>query len=387
MRTDQGRPITRFAGGAAILLAAGALAAGCGSATSPTGGGGVKATSADETQAIGTKGKVADLGTINALCGSKPITVGLADGFGGNSWRKISRMNFELEAAKCSNIKKVLYTDGQNNPQKAISDINGLVAQGVNVLVIFPDAAEAVLPAIRKATQAGVKVVPYVSSPGGVPGKDYVDFVAEDVVGEGRTMANWMVKALHGKGSVVFLGGIAGNSYSNNVGKGIEQVIAANPGMKLLAGPVATDWDPSKTQKVVAGLLTKYKQIDGVLSDYGGGSVGGIRAFMAAGRKLVPWAANDANEFSCLYEQYKTANPGFQIATVSSRNWMSRVALRKGVAAAQGTKDAEPSILELPLNEDSIAGGKLAPKCDKSLPPDAILSGGLTTAQLKQLFR
>lgn len=371
----------------ASVLAVAVLAAGCGSAsTTETSAGPAAAPPADETQAIGKRGTAEDLGTIDALCGDKPITVALADGFGGNSWRKISRRNFELEAAKCKNIEKVLYTDGQNDPQKSIADINGLVAQGVDVLVTFPDAAEALLPAIRKATRAGVRVVPYVSSPGGKPGTDYVDFVAEDVVDEGRTLAEWMVGALGGKGNVIFLGGIAGNSYSNNVGKGIKEVFAKNPGMKLLAGPVGTDWDPSKTQKVVAGLLTKYPQIDGMLSDYGGGSVGGIRAFKSAGRKLVPWAANDANEFSCLYEQYKESDPDFELASVSSRNWMVRLALRKGVAAAEGTPNDEPSIVELPLFEDSIAGGELAPKCDKSLPPDAILSGGLTPAELKELF-
>jgi ribose transport system substrate-binding protein len=337
---------------------------------------------------LGQVGTTADLIDISKVCGSKQIKVALADGFGGNSWRKVTRAEFEAEAKKCPNITQVLYTDGQNNPQKAISDINGLVAQGVDVIVVFADAGQAILPALRKATQAGVSVVPEIADPGGTPGKDYVDFVAEDVVSYGESLAEWTVKAMKGKGNLVMLGGIAGNGYSNNVFKGVQNVVAKNSGITLLNQnePVATNWDPGETQKVVAGLLTKYGQIDGIVSDYGGGSVGGIRAFQAANRPIPPWSANDSNEFACLWMQYKGSNPNYQIATISSRNWMSRVALRKGVAHAQGVADPEPSILKLPLFEDSIAGGELAPKCDKALPPDAILSSTLSRDDLSKLF-
>src|ERR1700742_2333017 len=73
-------------------------------------------------------------------CGSKKITVALADGFGDNNWRKITRAEAANEAAKCSSVTKYLYTDGQGNTQKSISDIQGLVSQGVNALVVFPDS-------------------------------------------------------------------------------------------------------------------------------------------------------------------------------------------------------------------------------------------------------
>jgi ribose transport system substrate-binding protein len=338
---------------------------------------------------VGKEGTQADLTTIASLCGTKKIKVALADGFGGNSWRKITRAEFEDEAKKCPNITDVLYTDAQNNPQKAISDINGLVAQGVDVIITFADASEALLPAVKKATAAGVKVVPYVAGPGGTPGKDYTDFVAEDVVAYGEQLAQWTVDAMGHKGNLVMLGGIAGNAYSANVFEGVQTVVAKYPGLTLLDKdqPVATDWEPGKTQQVVAGLITKFGTIDGIVSDYGGGSVGGIRAFLAAGKSIPPWSANDSNEFACLWNQYKASNPKYQIATISSRNWISRVALRHGVAAAAGLTDPEPSIIKLSISEDSIKGGALAPKCDKSLPPDAILSSQLSHDQLKALFK
>ncbi|QYN19938.1 substrate-binding domain-containing protein [Amycolatopsis sp. DSM 110486] len=356
----------------------------------PTGQGGSEA-GADNAalqQKVGVVGTQDQIQDVGKFCGTKPLTVAFADGFGGNSWRKITRKLFEEEAAKCPNIKKVLYTDAQGDTQKAISDLNSLVAQKVDVIVTFVDGGEALLPTIKKATAAGVKVVPFVGSPGGVPGKDYVDFVSEDIKTYGSALAEWTVNAMHGKGNLVMLGGIAGNSYSQGVYQGVLDAVKKHPDVKLLNtdGPVATDWEPGKTQQVVAGLITKYGTIDGIVSDYGGGSVGGVRAFIAANKPLPVWSANDSNEFGCLWYQYKDSQPGYQIATESSRNWIVNVALHKGLAAANGIADDEPSTYDLKIIEDSTDPAK-QPKCEKSLPPDAILSSGLSVPDLQALFK
>jgi ribose transport system substrate-binding protein len=372
----------------AMTVAAAALAlvaSSCSSGTPAQAGGTPGHVEGQKTGIVGTQDQVQD---ISEFCGTKPLTVALADGFGGNSWRKITRAVFEAEAAKCPNIKKVLYTDAQGDTQKAISDINSLVAQGVDVIVTFVDGGEALLPTIKKATAAGAKVVPFVGSPGGTPGKDYVDFVAEDIKTYGSSLADWTIDAMHGKGNLVMLGGIAGNSYSQGVFDGVKAAVAKNPGVKLLntSGPISTDWEPGKTQQVVAGLITKYGEIDGIVADYGGGSVGGIRAFLAANQPLPVWSANDSNEFACLWYEHKAKNPSYQVATESSRNWVVSVALHKGLAAANGILDNEPSIYNLQIIEDSRKAD-IAPKCDKSLPPDAILSSGLSVDQLKALFK
>lgn len=384
--------VVTYRGLVGIALAGGLLLAGC--ATPSTGStqpaGGASGTSSSAGQASWPiQGTEKDLKSIAALCGTKPMIVAYADGFGGNSWRKIVRAEFEDEASKCPNITKVIYTDAQADPQKAISDINGLVAQGVDALVVFADAGPAVLPAIKAAQAAGVKVVPFIVSPGGKPTVDYAGFVAEDVKAYGSGLAKWTIDNMHGKGNLVMLGGQPGNSYSQAVFDAVKSEAAKNPGIKLLNqdGFIVTNWEPGETQKVVAGLLTKYGQIDGIVSDYGGGSVGGIRAFQAAGKPLPVWSANDSNEFACLWYANKDKNPNYQIATLSSRTWMVRLALRKAVAAYEGIADNEPDNVVLAISEDSTEKIAPAPKCNKDLPPDAILSSQLSTDQLKQLFK
>jgi ribose transport system substrate-binding protein len=371
-RSESGRPLRPLLATAALAL---------------TLGGSGAAWAEDKMMAtVGRIGNVDELVTMDKVCGSKPIRVALVDGFGGNSWRRITRAEYEDEAKKCPNIKEVLYSDGQNNPQKTISDIQSLVAQGVEAIVVFPDAGPAMLPAIRAAHKAGVAIVAYTASPGGKPGMDYLDFIAPNTPSDGATWAKWVAKTLNGQGKVVFLGGTPGNLQSQAELEGIKKVFADYPKIELLGGgPVDTNWDPAETQRVVSGLLTRYPEIDAIISDYGGGSVGGIRAFINAKRPLVPWAANDANEFACLWQENKGANPNYQMMTVSSRTWLVRVALRKAVAKAEGVDDPEPSIVNQPVVEDST-DPKLPPKCDSSLPPDAIFSSQLPADKLKAVF-
>ena len=60
--------------------------------------------------------------------------------------------------------RRLQYADGQGDTQKAISDIQSMVASGVDAIVVFPDAGEAILPALRSAYEQGVVTV---SLPGG----------------------------------------------------------------------------------------------------------------------------------------------------------------------------------------------------------------------------
>src|SRR3954471_9468254 len=65
-------------------------------------------------------GTIAELKDIKEFCGTKKIRVALSDGYGENSWRKITRAEFEDEASKCPNITEVRYTNGQANPTNKI---------------------------------------------------------------------------------------------------------------------------------------------------------------------------------------------------------------------------------------------------------------------------
>ena len=381
MRAGNLRPAL-VAGAASAALALSACssaptASGGGATAAASGSGGVTMTAAQEIAAAGATSST-------AFCGTKKITIGVQDGFGVNAWSRASMAAVLSEAAKCPNVKTVVQI-GEGSLQTSLSQINSMVAQQVSALVVIPDFGQSELPALRSAMQAGVKVVAWAADPGGKAGQDYLSYVDWDPAEAGTLWAQWMVKALNGKGNVVFVGGPAGNPVTTGQLGAITKVFAANPGMKLLTGdsswPV-TNWDPATAQQVMSSLLAKYSQIDGVISDYGTDALAETQAFSAAGRSLVPMATLEANGLGCLYQKDKSTQTSFNLATVSSRNWLGRVAARQAIAAAEGVPENEPSIYALPLIEDSL--GSAAPTCNSSAPQDFYNSNQLTVAQLSE---
>jgi ribose transport system substrate-binding protein len=328
-------------------------------------------------------GGIDDMEDISKYCGTKPLKVAYSDGWGANYWRQITRREFEEEAKKCSNITEVRYTDGKGSDgwpsaEKQIADIQGLIAQKFDVIVVFADTGEAVLKALKQAHDAGIAVVPFTTGdhPFGKMGEDYVVRATETQIGLGKMLAEWVAKQLGGKGNVIVHGGTEGNPMTTSQAVGWKEVFAKYPDIKVLEGPVTTNWDPAFAQQVMADAIAKYPQIDAVMAE----TTGPIQAFLAAGKPIPIFAGQDLNVLSCLWQDNHEKNPTFKLATASAHTWLVRLALRKGLAAANGMNNTEPSLINLPFSEDSTSSDpKLAVKCDKSLPataiPSAMLSG------------
>jgi ribose transport system substrate-binding protein len=313
------------------------------------------------------------------FCGSKPITLAVEDGFGINAWSQESYAAVKSTAAQCKNVK-VITAAGGGVLSQMIGDINSAVAQGANAMTVIPDFGAAELPALQAATKAGVKVVPWGANPSGVNGQDFVGYVDWNDGYAGTVWANWMVKALHGHGNVIYTGGPAGNPVGADQLAAVINVFSRHPGMKLLTGSTSwpvTNWDPSTALTVTASLLGQYPKIDGIISNYGTDALASAQAFQKAGRKLVPIATLDANGLSCLYKSKK-----IPLESISSRNWLGRVAARKAIAAAEGLPNYEPNIVNLPSFEDTLAGKPY--QCNKSAAADFYPSNKLTTAQIRQ---
>ena len=352
-----------------VVAAAAIIVAACGTAA-PTS---APATSAPEPAATPAS-------DIPAWCGTKEITLSVSDGFGGNNWRRITSGEAAAEAKKCPNVKEYIYTDGQGDTQKSISDLNGLAAQGVDAMVVFPDAGEAMLPAIRDAYKAGSVVVPYRVSPGGTAGTDYNQFISTDFCNDAKLMAAWLMKALPGGGNVVYLGGPAGNSQSTTRSRCLHEVLDSS-NIKLIGEQPfeVTNWDPAETQKVITAALSKFPQIDGWATDFGAAFASSLAAFDQANREVGPVATEDSNAFGCA-----SIERGFPTMTVSSQNWMSRTAVQWAVALAAGGTPPDSTVVENYVFDDSIDGEV---HCDKDLPGDAILSSQLTKDELVAVLK
>ena len=303
-------------------------------------------------------------------CGPKKITVALADGFAANNWRRITTAEAQDELKKCPSVTKFVHTDGQGNTQKAISDIDGLVAQGVNAIVVYPDAGKALLPVLTKATKAGVVTVPYWTDIGGKKGVNYTDSFFIDWRKTGQDWGRWVAKVLHGKGTWLYLGGTADDTQNIQRRQGMDQIFKKYPGIKQI-GPIPyaiTNWDPAQEQKQLAAALSRYPNIGVVVGDFGGAMASSLVAFATAHRKIPPIVSEDNNLLGCAAVSKK-----FPLFTMSTGNWIVRNVMQIAVAHATGGKvPPVTTAVEVPF-EDSTTGKPNPPKCDKSLPGDANL--------------
>ena len=381
----------------AATVALGAVAlAGCSSTNAGGGDSDVNNLTADiAAGSVGTVDQFADMADI-CVTDAEPgsITLGVVDGGGTNSWSKTVLAEIESEAAKCPAISSVDYVAGSFDLETTTSGITSLAAKGTDIILVIPDAGpgEAHLPAIRQATQAGSFVVNFASDPQGEAGVDYLDYTDQSPKFVGITKAQWLVDQLGEEGgNVVFFGGPAGALVSTQEFEGVSEVFADNPQITLLTPePIVTNWDPAQAQQAMAGLLSQGETIDAVIADYGASASGVIRAYEAAGITLPLITTTDDNSLSCGFEDLKAANPGYELATVSSRTWIGRVALRKALAAYLGGSNQEPSIYNLALFEDSTGAtaGTVTPAeaCLPDAPADATPSTLLTPEEISALF-
>lgn len=354
--------------GAAVLLA---------SACSSSGGGSTNAGSSG-----GASGGP-------SWCGPKKIKLGLTDGFGGNSWRLVTTASAKTEVAKCKSVTDFSYADGQGNVQKAISDIQGMVAKGVNALVVFPDAGNAVLPALRSAYQAGVVTVPYRVDPGGKAGTDYTQWIGADFANDGKNWANWIQKNLPNGGNILFLSGPAGNSQGLTELKGMHDVLDASGKYSFIgAKPFeVTNWDPSLSQQVLTADISKFPKIDVIVSDFGPSLVGALPAFEKSGRSIPALVTSDGNVLSCFWQDHKAKNPDFKMFTVATGNDNARLAVQWAIAKATGGTVPSDTQFEAPAFEDSVSSQPHPVTCDRNLPGDVYLSAELPGADQAALFK
>lgn len=336
-----------------------------------------------------TSGSVSGASTSpGSWCGPKKASVALADGFGNNTWREITRYAGALTALSCKSVTKFVYTNGQGSTQKAISDINGLVSQGITAIVDFPDAGKAMLPALTKAYKAGTIVVPYRVTPGGKAGVNYTAYIGTNFVQAGVAWGKFVAAALGtAGGNVAFLSGPPGNSQGLQELQGMNSVLKSYPNIKLVGtSPFnVTNWDPATTVTVIDGLLsqnTGANAIKAVVSDYGSALAGAFPEWAKAGQKIPVIATEDGNNVACAWKADVATDPGFKLMTVSSQNWMVNWAMKYAVAKATGGK-LPPKTVPQQTYENSVnpTGGEIAPNCQAKLPATAINSSGLTNAQ------
>lgn len=115
----------------------------------------------------------------------------------------------------------------------------------------------------------------------------YLTAVTSDTVYEGKVAAEWLAKETGGKCNVVELQGTVGSSPAINRKKGFDQVVAANPGMKIVRTQ-SGDFTRTKGKEVMESFIKAEgggKNICAVYAHNDDMAIGAIQAIKEAGLK------------------------------------------------------------------------------------------------------
>ncbi|THD85430.1 D-xylose ABC transporter substrate-binding protein [Aliigemmobacter aestuarii] len=175
--------------------------------------------------------------------------------------------------------------DAQGSPAKQLTDVEALIAQGVNALIILAMDKDAIGPAIDKAAAEGIPVVGYDR----LIEDNRAFYLTFDNKGVGRIIAEH-VTAAKPDGNYAIIKGDPGDPNANFLREGMEEVIGAAvaAGTIKIVGESYTDgWKPENAQANMEQILTANNNaVDAVLAQNDGMAGGVIAALQAQGLNI-----------------------------------------------------------------------------------------------------
>jgi ABC-type sugar transport system substrate-binding protein len=212
-----------------------------------------------------------------------------------NEWRVMNSK--EMEQAWKDAGYEFTWTNAESDPAKQLADVEDLLARKPDVLIIAPIEYEALAPVPELAAKAGV---PLLVVDRNLPGKagtnGWISVITTDFKDSGIRVANDVVVQLtkkngSAKGNWLHVTGNVGASPVIDQGKGMDEVFAASPDIKVLSN---CDSGNSREggRKCMEDMLQAFPagQVDAVIFDNDDAALGGIAAIKAAGRnELLGW--------------------------------------------------------------------------------------------------
>lgn len=102
------------------------------------------------------------------------LTAAYLEAFGENVYREVAKMEFILQALTYPEIGEIIYVSSKAftaTPGDPLADFRTAIAQGADVIVNYPDIADAYLPVFQEATAAGIPVSTYAGASSPVPAR------------------------------------------------------------------------------------------------------------------------------------------------------------------------------------------------------------------------
>jgi ribose transport system substrate-binding protein len=194
--------------------------------------------------------------------------------------------------AKDNNIELV-WNSANLDVSTQANQVDSLINQGVDAIIVVPVQADSLGPQVESAKAKGIPLVPVNAA---LDSKDIAGNVQPDDVKAGEQEMQMMADHLGGKGNIIVLQGPLGQSGELDRTKGIKNVLAKYPDIKILAMDTA-NWKRDEAVNKVKNWISGFgPQINAVVAENDDMGLGALQALKESGRTDVPIVGIDGIE-------------------------------------------------------------------------------------------
>ena len=256
-----------------------------------------------------------------------------------------------IKAALEAGDAEYLSADAQSSSAKQLSDIESLIAQGVDALIILAQDSQAIGPAVQAAADEGIPVIAYDR----LIEDDRAFYLTFDNVEVGRMQARAVFDAMP-KGNYVMIKGSPTDPNADFLRGGQQEIIqaAVDSGDVVIVGEAYTDgWLPANAQRNMEQILTANENnVDAVVASNDGTAGGVVAALTAQGMEGIPVSGQDGD-----HAALNRVAKGTQTVSV----WKDARELGKaaGEIAVALSSGASPADIEGAINWTSPGGTEM----------------------------
>ena len=236
---------------------------------------------------------------------------------------------------------KVTVKTAANASEQANQLQDLMTATKINTLVIFPFESAALTKPVAQVKAKGTYVT--VVDRGLTDTSAQDAYVSGDNTAFGRIPAEYLAKALNGKGNIVALRGIP-TTIDNERMDAFNAVMKQHPGIKLLDAKHG-NWNRDDAFKVMQDYLTRFKEIDAVWAADDDMAVGVLKAIEQAKRKDIRIVFGGAGMKQMVKTLMDGANPLIQANVSYSPKFIYDAIKLTAEARIKGEKLPEKTII------------------------------------------
>jgi len=210
----------------------------------------------------------------------KPIKIGVSMLFD-DLWLTTMRDAMTEYAKSLGPNVELVMVDSKEDTATQLGQVENFISQKIDAIVLVPTDTDATEPMTEAATKAGIPLVYVNRFPTNLP--DTVAYVGSDSIQAGIMQMEWLAEKLGGKGNIVIMEGNLAQEAAQMRTKGVEQVAAKYPDIKIIKKQTA-GWDRAKGLALMENWLASGDQIDAVASNNDEMAIGALSAIEAAGK-------------------------------------------------------------------------------------------------------